>query len=882
MTEMQTETQTSPLQKARQEREQHLYASAIATLDAALTSSSTNTPDSQSGSASASDSDSDSSPSSSASSSSHLSSRPLLLLERASLNLQLQRYEAALNDARRVIELDDHSHPHGDSCLVEGPHLFHAHKLEAECLMGLSRFDEAERAAKEFIAKVQQREKEAKNKNKDGNETKKPDGDGSSGGDGSSESTSSVLPSSIVLREFLPLLRLLPRFRRESSAGAFDALELSRECLMTLGIDPNNDDDATAIPRRANLTPLYPAAHLARQHAEYVHPMIKLGVRIEGAGLGIKTIAYNETSKAQSSENAAAKSYASADTTSTSHSSSSPPSSTSTTSSPSVCIPSGTLIMVSKPLLFVLGSELIPGEINNEDESDDNDDESSMTVDGRGRLRECITERIRFNPTLLTAMKLLDAGPKFDAQRREHIDRVLACGWSSDVMHRLAASNPVMDAPSSLDWPHLDSILSRNTFNPSGVNDAAGASLTMDGAMGLWLLPSLFNHSCHPNVIWMHYGDIMMLRTIRDVGWEEELTIGYVDTASLTYNKRQKVLQQLGFRCRCQWCRCYTERPQLADIEENLAQHDSTASATSSAASSSSSSSSSPPSPFSSLWSRFDALRPQLTAASDPFSSSSSSSSSSSKLLRKSLMVKVESLMSEWELTLAKQWKAIVALNNKHDRNAPACGKQQQEGKKKGKRHSASNENTDSQSMWAHLTQLTSSSVPVPCLSLTHLYPHLRSRALLISHLTQLRLLIGGSTASLSSMRSLLDDAWRTLAIAGVLDSCISGSGSVGSNLVRFDAMRYHQRIITHIHMQTNKHQQQQQHAKRHDDDPSVERQLHDRVVAALLEMVRLHLARHGVKEHEWRHFQQWYGPAIKRANVTDAWIQTKRSIMRP
>jgi hypothetical protein len=64
---------------------------------------------------------------------------------------------------------------------------------------------------------------------------------------------------------------------------------------------------------------------------------------------------------------------------------------------------------------------------------------------------------------------------------------------------------------------------------------------------GLWVLPSFINHSCAPNSFHTSFGDLMMIRAMRDLREGEEVTIAY--------GKRGKELEERwNFRCDCEWC----------------------------------------------------------------------------------------------------------------------------------------------------------------------------------------------------------------------------------------------------------------------------------------------------------------------------------------
>jgi len=90
---------------------------------------------------------------------------------------------------------------------------------------------------------------------------------------------------------------------------------------------------------------------------------------------------------------------------------------------------------------------------------------------------------------------------------------------------------------------------------------------------GLWIRPSLFNHSCLPNCVYQVVGDFMFVITSRLVKAGDELCIPYTDIHQ-PFPKRSRRFSSWnsgrGFECacpRCVECRC---RPELVDIETEV------------------------------------------------------------------------------------------------------------------------------------------------------------------------------------------------------------------------------------------------------------------------------------------------------------------------
>ncbi|KAL9150632.1 hypothetical protein ABFS82_11G001700 [Erythranthe guttata] len=86
---------------------------------------------------------------------------------------------------------------------------------------------------------------------------------------------------------------------------------------------------------------------------------------------------------------------------------------------------------------------------------------------------------------------------------------------------------------------------------------SAAALVEAESAVGnaVYVLPSLYNHDCDPNVniLWIENADAK-IKALRDIEEGEELRICYID-ASMDYGARQRILHQgFGFQCNCPRC----------------------------------------------------------------------------------------------------------------------------------------------------------------------------------------------------------------------------------------------------------------------------------------------------------------------------------------
>lgn len=72
-----------------------------------------------------------------------------------------------------------------------------------------------------------------------------------------------------------------------------------------------------------------------------------------------------------------------------------------------------------------------------------------------------------------------------------------------------------------------------------------------------FLLASLFNHSCEPNLVvsWPHNNAVASFTAARDIAAHEQLTISYIDAEQGAAQRRAALQFAYGFACRCPRCR---------------------------------------------------------------------------------------------------------------------------------------------------------------------------------------------------------------------------------------------------------------------------------------------------------------------------------------
>ncbi|KAG2554467.1 methyltransferase FGSG_00040-like [Panicum virgatum] len=88
--------------------------------------------------------------------------------------------------------------------------------------------------------------------------------------------------------------------------------------------------------------------------------------------------------------------------------------------------------------------------------------------------------------------------------------------------------------------------------------DVLGNNGVVNCGVGLWILPSFINHSCHPNARRTHVGDHAIVHASRDIKAGEEITFPYFDVL-VPVSKRREASRAWGFECSCDRCRFESE-----------------------------------------------------------------------------------------------------------------------------------------------------------------------------------------------------------------------------------------------------------------------------------------------------------------------------------
>ncbi|XP_029986959.1 histone-lysine N-methyltransferase SMYD3 [Sphaeramia orbicularis] len=111
-----------------------------------------------------------------------------------------------------------------------------------------------------------------------------------------------------------------------------------------------------------------------------------------------------------------------------------------------------------------------------------------------------------------------------------------------------------LETPSALPPVCQDplSLIAKVTCNCFTISDGELQEI----GVGLYPSLSLLNHDCRPNCVMVFEGTKLQLRAVREINPEEELTISYIETLSLTEDRQRQLEEQYHFTCHCQRCGC--------------------------------------------------------------------------------------------------------------------------------------------------------------------------------------------------------------------------------------------------------------------------------------------------------------------------------------
>eukprot|EP01061_Rhynchopus_euleeides_P043949 TRINITY_DN7683_c0_g1_i1.p2 TRINITY_DN7683_c0_g1~~TRINITY_DN7683_c0_g1_i1.p2 ORF type:complete len:347 (+),score=108.67 TRINITY_DN7683_c0_g1_i1:1331-2371(+) len=101
-----------------------------------------------------------------------------------------------------------------------------------------------------------------------------------------------------------------------------------------------------------------------------------------------------------------------------------------------------------------------------------------------------------------------------------------------------------------LAWPDALVLFSKLEVNSFSVMDRKNTTI----GYAVYRKAASINHSCEPNMVATFAGRDIHLRPVRDINKGDELTVSYVELASLTSERNAELLKRYGFECACPRC----------------------------------------------------------------------------------------------------------------------------------------------------------------------------------------------------------------------------------------------------------------------------------------------------------------------------------------
>ena len=128
-------------------------------------------------------------------------------------------------------------------------------------------------------------------------------------------------------------------------------------------------------------------------------------------------------------------------------------------------------------------------------------------------------------------------------------DDVISLGWYADMMRRVHPNAFRVDLIDTVGLERDYAAALRSMFAAQESQKSCGSAI--------YLLSSLFNHSCSPNVepMFPYNNHMVEMKATRKIEKNEHLCISYIDSENLSVQERQhKLLHGYGFQCRCEKC----------------------------------------------------------------------------------------------------------------------------------------------------------------------------------------------------------------------------------------------------------------------------------------------------------------------------------------
>eukprot|EP00546_Thalassionema_frauenfeldii_P010104 CAMPEP_0178928772 /NCGR_PEP_ID=MMETSP0786-20121207/20129_1 /TAXON_ID=186022 /ORGANISM="Thalassionema frauenfeldii, Strain CCMP 1798" /LENGTH=801 /DNA_ID=CAMNT_0020604753 /DNA_START=885 /DNA_END=3287 /DNA_ORIENTATION=+ len=214
-----------------------------------------------------------------------------------------------------------------------------------------------------------------------------------------------------------------------------------------------------------------------------------------------------------------------------------------------VDIQEGTLVMASKALAF---RERDTSEMRVEY----NTYETTMEKNSGIHLVEQIVRKVWKCPSFGKKLYSLDAGDYLEDIQPHDLNKInlprIRAILNSNSFAQVNESHLL-----SLQWKKFQQTMKAGVSIPESESETDFTDLT--NGSGLWLNPSMINHSCSPNCTWSQIGDHMFITTTKAIKKDEELCILYASLYDTTFEERKEcfakwVKPNVGFECACDHC----------------------------------------------------------------------------------------------------------------------------------------------------------------------------------------------------------------------------------------------------------------------------------------------------------------------------------------
>eukprot|EP01041_Mallomonas_annulata_P006912 gene6912-14039_t len=166
-------------------------------------------------------------------------------------------------------------------------------------------------------------------------------------------------------------------------------------------------------------------------------------------------------------------------------------------------------------------------------------------------LRNC-PPHLSFQGTVLVSRVIkcmeMNDNTRNEVLKLHHNDKFMN---NNDIDNTFAASqiiNKLLDKP--YEFQFCLEIAQRLRQNAFTITDE---EMNAQG-IGLYLIASMFNHSCVANAHHSFNGTTLTVRALRDISPGEEVTISYIDVGRPVWWRRSKLLSSYGFTCHCSRC----------------------------------------------------------------------------------------------------------------------------------------------------------------------------------------------------------------------------------------------------------------------------------------------------------------------------------------